>query len=440
MRFVELEIEARQCADLDKLRLAIVNATARLVDYDQAFLIEPGLAGGWTITRASSLAKFDRHAPVPSAIGRWLGHAENARSLAKGEIKQVDLDRDCAEWGIDVAPFAFPKGLWIPLRRRDGNVVAGLLALRSEAWPAAAVVLLTPLAGAYAHAWEALMPQAATRSTRARRFVSKRRLALALAVVVAVAAVIPVPMSALAPAEIVAATPSLVTAPIDGVVGEILLPPGSWIARGQPVLKLVDIKLRSDVEVAHRNLAVAQANYFRVVQSSTATQKNLQELATTRAEYDVSQAELRYAEQLLSRAVVTAPTSGLLIYSARSDLIGKPVRVGERLMEIGDPEHTEIKIELPVSDAVALEPGGAVALFLDGDPMQAIRGTITRVSYRPALSAQQQLVYRVFASFTSQQARSIGLRGVARVSSADVPLGLYLFRRPISALRQWIGL
>ncbi len=64
-RYIELEIEARQCADLDKLRLAIVNATAKIAEYDQAFLIEPGLADGWAISRASSVAKIDKNAPLP---------------------------------------------------------------------------------------------------------------------------------------------------------------------------------------------------------------------------------------------------------------------------------------------------------------------------------------------------------------------------------------
>ena len=61
---------------------------------------------------------------------------------------------------------------------------------------------------------------------------------------------------------------------------------------------------------------------------------------------------------LLSRSEIRAERSGLLIYAAKSDWIGKPVAVGERLMEIGDPTKAEIKIELPVSDAIALQPGG----------------------------------------------------------------------------------
>lgn len=439
-RYIELEIEARQCADLDKLRLAIVNATSKVAEYDQAFLVEPALAGGWSITRASSVATFDKNAPTPAAIARWLARPEAVDRLERVEVFLAEIDKELAQSEIPAPTLAHPKALWLPLRRRDGTIIAGLLGLRTTDWNPQTLVLLSPLIGAYAHAWEALLPNTNTAMTKARRFLSKRRIATALLVAAAIAAVVPVPMSALAPAEVVAETPSLVTAPIEGVIGDILLPPGSAVERGQPIVRFVDMTLRSDVEVAKRHLAVAKANHFRVVQSSTATQKNMEDLATTKAEYDVARAELDYAEQLLSRSVITAPASGLLIYSAKSDLIGRPVAVGERLMEIGDPKSTEIKIELPVSDAIALKSGGDVALFLDGNPLQAIPGVITRISYRPAMSAHQQLVYRVHARFAGDATRSIGLRGVARVSGDTVPLGFFLFRRPIAAVRQWAGL
>ena len=110
------------------------------------------------------------------------------------------------------------------------------------------------------------------------------------------------------------------------------------------------------------------------------------------------------------------------------------------MMEIADPANTEIKIEVPVADAIAIKPGGKVALFLDGNPLTALPGVIVRTSFRPSLSADQQLAFRIDARFEHQEGRRVGLRGVARVSGDDVPLWFYLFRRPISAVRQRFGL
>lgn len=130
----------------------------------------------------------------------------------------------------------------------------------------------------------------------------------------------------------------------------------------------------------------------------------------------------------------------MLIYSAKSEWIGRPVATGERIMEIGDPERTQIRIDLDVSDALTVQEGGRVSLFLDGDPLRPVEGTITRASYRPVPNGDSQLVYRVHAAFSDGQPRRIGLRGVARISAEDVPLWFYLFRRPIAAVRQRLGI
>ncbi len=438
--YFDLEIEARQCADLDALRFAIVNSTRRLAEFDQAFLAEPAMTGDWRITRASSVSKIDRSASLVRALDTWLQHPAHAAVLHRGEPRQAHLEREAVEWDLRTKTFTLPNALWLPIKARDGRNVAALLALKSENWRPQHTALLMPLADAYGHAWDALAPRASATVEQVRGYLSKSHLAWAIAACCLVVAVVPVPMSALAPAEIVAAEPMLVTAPIDGVVGEILAPPGAWVEKGATIVRFVDVKLRSDAEVAARSRAVAEARYFKVVQSALATQKDMQELATAKAELDVADAELAYANELLARSEIRAERAGLLIYSGKSDWIGKPVAVGERLMEIGDPSKSEMKIELPVSDAIVLEAGGTVSLFLDGDPLRSIGGTITRTSFRPTLTVDQQLAFRSYATFSDGQSRRIGLRGVARVNGEAVSLWFYLFRRPIAAVRQRIGL
>lgn len=438
-RFVELEIEARQCDDLETLRFAVVNSTRKLAAFDLSFLIEPVVTGGWTMSRASSVSKLDVNAPLPRAIALWLAHPDHANLLQRGEARRANLDQEAADWGLQTQPFAHPHAIWLPLKARDGRNLAALLALKKDIWLPQDIALLLPLAGAYGHAWEALLPKRADRLARAGTYVSKAKLALTLGVAAVLAAFVPLPISVLAPSEVVAAEPGLVTAPIDGVIGNILAAPGTWVEKDTVIVQFVDVKLRNDLEVASRNADVAKARYFNVVQAATANQKDMEDLATSKAEFDVANAELQYASALLSRSEIRASKAGLLIYSAKSDWLGKPVVTGERLMEIGDPDNAEIKIELPVSDAIALEAGGHVSLFLDGDPMTAVSGTISRINYRPAPAPGQQLVYRVYSKFDQGQVQRIGTRGIARVSGGQVPLWFYLLRRPMAAVRQWIG-
>jgi hypothetical protein len=439
-QFIDLEVEARRCADLDALRYAIVNSTRKIANFDQAFLAEPALRGGWIVTRASSIATIDRNSQAIRLIEAWIKQsAENGLSgMSEPRLANLAMDANVERQTAVAIPF--PNALWLPIKARDGRILGALIALKRENWRPQHSALLLPLADAYGHAWNALVPRADAPAARLRGYLSKSRLAIAASLLALAAAFVPVPMSALAPGEIVAADPMLVTAPIDGVIGDILVPPGTWVEKGAPLLRFVDVKLRNEVEVAKRNKAVAESRHFKVMQSAVATQKDMQEIGTTKAEFDVAVAELSFAEDLLARSVVRAERSGLLIYSAKSDWVGKPVAVGERLMEIGDPASTEIKIDIPVSDAVALQKDGTVALFLDGDPLTSVEGRVKRMSYRPTLTADQQLAFRVYARFIDGKPRRIGLRGVARVNSESVSLWFYLFRRPISALRQKVGL
>lgn len=441
--FIELEIEARQCADLDVLRFAIVNSTRKIAAFDQAFLVEPAAGGGWKLTRASSVSKIDHHAPPIRALEDWLASVKTITGFDGTEPRFFNLDDDAAHGSASPSGLC-PHAFWLPVRGREGRLHCVLLALKKDTWRPQATALLMPLAGAYAHAWAALEPKHAQHAERAKRIFSRKKLAIAAAVLLSVAAFVPVPMSSLAPAEVVAMEPALITAPMDGVIDKILAPPGALVEKDAPIVQIVDVKLRSDFDVARRNKEVAHARYFKIVQSATANQsedqKDLHELASAKAELDVAAAEFEFARDMLSRSLIKAPRAGLLIYSAASDWSGKPVRTGERILEIGDPAKTEVKIDLPVSDAVSLRDGGHIALFLDGDPLTAIPGEITRANYRPTANAEHQLVYKVHARFGDGHARRIGLRGVARVSSHDVPLWFYLFRRPISGLRQRFGL
>jgi HlyD family secretion protein len=438
-QFIDLEVEARRCPDLDALRYAIVNSTRKIAHFDQAFLAEPKVSGGWTVTHASSVVTIDRNAKAIQSLEAWIQKWRQEAAAGLCEPRLANLAGDALPTAQPDPAVPFPHALWLPIKTRDGRIIAALIAVKRENWRPQHSALLLPLADAYGHAWNALAPLSAAPAARLRKYVSKSRLAIATVGMALIAAFIPVPLSALAPAEITAADPMLVTAPIDGVIGEIAVPPGTWVDKGAPIIKFVDVKLRNEVEVAKRNKTVSESRHFKIMQSAIATQKDMQEIGTAKAELDVAFAELRFAEDMLARSIVRAERSGLLIYAAKSDWIGKPVTVGERLMEIGDPASTEMKIDVSVSDAVAIQREGAVALFLDGDPLNAVEGKVQRVSYRPTLTNEQQLAFRVYAKFTDGQPRRIGLRGVARVNSANVSLWFYLFRRPIAALRQRFG-
>jgi hypothetical protein len=166
-------------------------------------------------------------------------------------------------------------------------------------------------------------------------------------------------------------------------------------------------------------------------------------MAIARSELDLKIAERNYARELLQRAEIRAERNGVAFFADKKDLVGKPVVVGEKLMEVADPLSSEFRIELPVADAVVLRDGAYVKVFLDSDPLHPIDAQLLRTSYKAAVREAQQFAFRVVAAATggvSTAKLRLGMRGTAQIYSDRVPLGFYLFRRPIAAARQWSGL
>ena len=152
-------------------------------------------------------------------------------------------------------------------------------------------------------------------------------------------------------------------------------------------------------------------------------------------------AELNGVQLQLGRSQVLAPAAGVAVFSDANDWLGKPVVTGERIMQLADPARPAMRIQLPVADAIALEPGAEVALFLTAYPLQPLRGKILETSYQAQTNAEGVVAYRLLASIEEAPDHArLGLHGTAKLYGERVLLGYYLLRRPLAALRAWSGL
>jgi len=152
--------------------------------------------------------------------------------------------------------------------------------------------------------------------------------------------------------------------------------------------------------------------------------------------------EKAYAKDQLQRTTLKSSHAGVVILDDRQALIGKPVQVGEKILVIADPTQVELEIQLAVEDAIIMEQGAQVALFLNSSPTQAIKAELSYASYHAELTPEGYLAYRLLAQFPSDLQNSlprIGQRGTAKIYGEQVTLFYYLFRRPLSVLRQTFG-
>ena len=437
-RLLQLETMARAAATREALQFLLVNETRHLLAYRQAYLflsLHP-IKRDCELVAVSSVSFVDKNAPSVKWHEHVIAELFDSETIDRQKLLNI---ADCPEnlkagW----KEFSLPFVLWTPLTLPDGTFIGGLWLSRETAWKENETALCKRLNETFAHALVALTGR--KKLHRTPRTVRMAAWITILLLLVAFAK--PIRLSALAPAEVSPDEPAVVSAPINGVIADILHPPNTYVSIGTPIFYFEDTDLRNEYIVAEKTLAVAIAEYKKATQGAFQDAKSKAQIAYLKAQTELHETELNYARELLGRVEVKAEKSGILIYSDKSDWVGRPVQVGERIMEIADPGEIYLKISLPVDDAIVLSEGADVDVFLDADPLTPLKAVVTRTSYKAEKSSDDILTYRVYAKFRNQSEKDlrIGLQGTAKVYGERVSLFFYLFRRPISFVRQLLGI
>lgn len=424
--FLGLQQQARRAGTVEQLAFAMVNDGQALFGFRHAALLIAG-----KVQALTGISVVEPHAPFVAFVERAASHLLSQGQLneARGIDPQRLDEQDRADWQSLSAPQAY----WLPLKNRQNETFGGLWLAREQPFSEAEQSLLAQLADTYAHAWLALQPRKPWRM----RWPRKKLLLVAAAL--SLTLLIPVRQSVLAPAEVVPQGGRVVAAPLDGVIAEFLVKPNQNVAAGELLVRFDATSLKAQADVAERALGVAEAELKANAQRAFADAESSARIDLLAARVEQKRAELDYARQLLARSEVRAERAGIAVFADAERLTGKPVQTGERLMQIADPTQAELRIELPVGDAIALQPGAEIALFLDSDPLNRHGARLERSAYEAQTTAAGQLAYRLDASFVDAPPR-IGLRGTAKLFGDRAPLAYYLMRRPLAAARQSLGL
>jgi hypothetical protein len=414
----------------------MVNETHGLVPYRQAALWRREAGGRGKIVALSGIPAVERNAPFTLWLNRVLSHLGRDGST---DIRPVDVSDIPGAVGEEWPQWLPAHALWVPLATSSGGMGALLLA-REQPWSESERPMLQEIADGYAHAWAGFRGR--RRLSLAARLTGART-AIKVAAGLALLAVLwlPVTLTALAPAEVVPFHPALVRAPVDGVVDHFAVQPNAEVKEGQVVLELDPRTIQNKLDVAGKALAVAEAEHRQAAQQAVFDDKSRTQLAVLKGRMEERRADVAYAQSLLGRIHVTASRGGIALFDEPNDWIGKPVTTGEKLLEIADPSQAELEIWLPVGDAINLDPGAKVEFFLNVSPEAPLSATLRQASYEATLSSGNVLGYRLKATLTqSEHLPRIGLRGTAKVYGERVTLFYFLARRPLAAVRQFLGL
>ncbi len=434
LALLQLGRRARAANDLAALGFVTVNETLQLLPYRQAALwAEIGLP---RVAAVSGLPQPDPGAPYVLWLGAVCRHLVKTAAPA-GRLGDASLPPALQEEWTQWLP---AHALWLPLAREATATPDGaLLFARDEPWSDAELALLKELTDVYGHALAAFRPRqrGVDRAIGWLRTAGARR-RLVLAAVVA--CLVPVRVTVLAGAEVVPLEPWLVRAPLDGVIDRFEVQPNQPVKAGQPLFSLDTTALRTRHEVARKAFAAAQEEYRQSAQAAVTSDKDRADTALRLGQLQEKQIELDYTSGQLARVQVKAERDGLAVFADVNDWLGKAVAVGERILLVADPAKVELAAYLPAADHIEVEVGDVLTLYPQGAPLASFDARVVSVAYRAEPTPEGFLAYRIKAAFLPDQAPPrIGQAGTARVRGPWAPLAYVVLRRPLAAMRQWLG-
>ncbi|WP_417796593.1 efflux RND transporter periplasmic adaptor subunit [Terasakiella pusilla] len=432
----KIEQRARKAENLQALSFVMVNDTRGLIDYDQAVLWD---SARQKLIACSSLAVLDQDAPyiiwLNSLCRKW------EKKDAAQSIQALDSKSLSAEDQSEYRRYYDDKQLcWLPLFDKNKKPIGAFLLSRQKVLSRSETSLLGLLLDCYSHAWAAFVRQRKNPRLHDKRGQRKKWAIAALCVALLALCFYPVQQSVLAPAEVVAHEPAVLRAPLQAVVEEILVQPNAIVQQGQAVIQLDARDLESKLVQARQEFTVADAEFRQAQQQALFDPDVKSNLSALKGRREKSLADVEYLQSNLERTQITTPRSGVVIYDDPSEWVGRPVSLGERIMQVADPTDTKLEILLPVADMIDLKEGGELRLFLNSSPTQSIEARLTHIGYRAHPAPNGVVSYRLNAAFVAPEANvRVGLRGTAKLFGQQTPLISYLLRRPMATLRMYIG-
>jgi multidrug resistance efflux pump len=426
---------------LAELEFAAVNGTHAIAPYRQAVLWMEGQG----VCALSGVVQVEANVPYV----QWL--ARLCPLLQPGPVDIGSLPAEVRREWQDWLP---AQALWIGLDWHSGQADAmrgGLLLARDLPWMDGERAVLGEWGDVLAHALHARSAGArgvTGLQRKWRRWLSgqsagtpwwrRRKTWLALAVLAVL--LFPVRLTVLAPGELAPLDPASVRSPLDGVIERFAVQPNQKVRRGDLLFTYDEAELQARAAVAAQSLATAEAEYRQAAQLVLTDAKAGGKLAALQGRIEERRAEAGYLSSLAGRASVVAPRDGIVLLDDSSELTGRPVQTGERILRIADPEAVEVEAWLPAGDAIELEAGAPVKLYLAASPLDPVEATIRFVSYEAGARPDGSYAHRVRARVEGKAGHRVGLKGTAKLAGDRVPLVYWMLRRPWAALRQLVGI
>ena len=403
----------------------LVNELKSSLACDQAAIVQTTFFKTTKVIAISGLVEIEHSGPYPVWLRRL---SKSLKHFGKIETYTSDDEINPGNW----EKFAPAFLLTAPLAE---TYVAQqtLLLFKTQEWEDKEKFLINIIGDIATGALSRPFKRDEAEATRA----SKRK-TWGASLIALLIALFPVRLSSIAPAETVPADPLVIAPSFPAVVKRIVVAANDRVQKDQVLVELDDIDQQAKVQVAKRELDVADADLKRLSQLSFQDPNSRYRLAEAKGQFEIKKLLHQKAELELERTKLRAPAAGLAIVTDPLDWIGKPVQTGEKIVLVAEPENSSIRLWVPASDGAILQQGLTGDLYLDSDPWKGRDIKVVNWAFEPELSPAGVMSFRAQAQPAKQDwpHAILGLHGVAHLSGERLPLVLYMLRKPIIFLRQ----
>lgn len=250
---------------------------------------------------------------------------------------------------------------------------------------------------------------------------------------------IPIPLNSSAKAQVVPYNPHIVTAPMNGIVKSVYVKSNDNVKVGENLLSYDDIDVRGKQRIAAQTVNISASEIVKQERAAFFDPSIRNKLEESKADRAVKSLEYQSISAQLNKLSIRAREAGTVVLDDPLTLIGKPVKAGEKLLSIVNPNEVEIELMLPAHETHAVHKGDKVSVFLDNAPFDPITGNIDRVMYEPIVSASNIVSYKAYVQIKDNQIPFLGMCGNAKIYGEETSLFWYVFRRPIAFVRWYFG-
>jgi multidrug efflux pump subunit AcrA (membrane-fusion protein) len=238
-------------------------------------------------------------------------------------------------------------------------------------------------------------------------------------------------------------------APWDGDVVEVLVTSNQPVEAGQPLVQLKsdDLQTQLTETLQERDVYLQQAESYRIQERQAADDRRPDDATRLGGEYLAARVKAEGADrkveilrQRMENLTVRSPIDGVVAtFQIEKNLLNRPVRRGELLLQVMNVESDHWQLELQVPEyrmghllsalAEAEDHTLPVEYFLRTNVETTYEANVTRVATRTSESAEEGTVVEVFADIPPQAlpSRRIGAEVQAKIDCGQRSLFYVLF-------------